>query len=73
VFFMRYFRDITRSTLVVIWTDHAALTWVQQYHQSDNMYMRWIVERGWYKPWEIHHVEGKLNVVADTWSRKRES
>jgi len=46
VFFMRYFRDITRSTLVVMWTDHAALTWVQQYHQSGSMYMRWIVEMG---------------------------
>ena len=37
------------------------------------LYMRWIVEIGWYKPWEIHHVAGKLNVVADTLSRKREN
>ena len=50
VFFMRYFRDITRGTMVVIWTDHAALTWVQKYHQSDNMFIRWIVELSWYKP-----------------------
>jgi len=72
VFFMRYFRDITRGTMVVIWTDHAALTWVQAYHQSDNMFIRWIVELSWYLPWKIHHVPGKLNEVADTLSRKRE-
>ena len=71
VFFMRYFRDITRGTMVIIWTDHAALTWVQNYHQSDNMYMRWLVEMGWYKPWKIQHVAGKLNEVADALSRKR--
>jgi hypothetical protein len=44
VFFARYYRDITRGTMVVIWTDHAALTWVQAYHQSDNAFTRWIVE-----------------------------
>ena len=69
---MQYFRDITRGTMVVIWTDHAALTWVQDYHQSDNMCMRWLVEMGWYKPWRIHHLPGKLNEVADSLSRKRE-
>ena len=69
---MRYFWDITRGTMVVIWTDHAALTWVQEYHQSDNMYMRWIVEMGWYKPWKIHHLAGKLNEVADSLAEARE-
>jgi len=72
VFFMRYFRDITRGTMVIIWTDHAALTWVQAFHQADNMYLRWIVELSWYKPWKILHVVGKLNEVADSLSRKRE-
>jgi hypothetical protein len=73
VFFMRYFRDITRGTMVIIWTDHAALTWVQDYRQSDNMFIRWVVELSWYKPWKILHVAGKLNEVADSLSRKRES
>jgi glutaredoxin len=58
--------------MVVIWTDHAALTWVQKYHQSDNMFIRWIVELSWYKPWKILHVAGKLNEVAGSLSRKRE-
>jgi hypothetical protein len=68
----RYFRDITHGTMVVIWTDHAALTWVEQFHQADNMYLRWIVELAWYKPWRINHVAGKLNEVAASLSRKRE-
>ncbi len=69
---MSYFQHISRGTMVVIWTNHTALTWVQEYHQSDNMYMRWIVEMGWYKPWKIHHLAGKLNKVADCLAEARE-
>jgi len=72
VFFMRYFRDITRGSMVLIWTDHAALTWIKDFRQSDNMYIRWCTELSLYKPWKIHHVAGKLNEVADSLSRKRE-
>jgi hypothetical protein len=72
VFFMRYFRDITRGSMVIIWTKHAALMWIKDFHQSDNMYIRWCIELSLYKPWKIHHVVSKLNEVADSLSWKRE-
>ena len=65
VFFVRYFRDITRGTMVILWADHAALIWVPAYHQSDNLDVRWIVELNWIKPWRILHIAVKSCIDAE--------
>ena len=73
VFFMRYFLGFYRGKMLYIETDHYALEWLRNFKASDSMYHRWITEMDQYHPWEIKHIAGAKNVVADALSRRKGS
>ena len=68
VVFIKEFHHYLWGRNFTIRTDHASLRWLLNFHQTDNMHMRWITQLESFDM-EIEHRPGVKHANADALSR----
>lgn len=68
VFCVQKFLEYTEGSVMTVYTDHSALTWLFQQKELSGRLARWVLSLQQHNM-KIKHIKGKNNVVADAISR----